>query len=133
MQVMVLIYHDFLNVSAISLGVLMVMVIIGVPIFWRFDRMFKHRPNIMDFGIPLLSIQGRILSYMFAIVRKNRSTEHPFFKYTFQGYDFQENTNLFEKIYCHTCIWNGYLMLLTSCLWAIIGAIIYLQTGAWPQ
>ncbi len=110
-----------------------IMIIIGIPLFWRFDRIFKSRPNVADLGVPGISIQCRILSYMFAIVFKNRSTQHRYFKYTFQGYDFQTNTNLFEKIYSYICVCSSAIMLFFSLLWAIVGAIIFLQTGAWPQ
>ena len=133
MQILLLIYHLFLNASAILLGLVIVMGLVAVTIFWRFDRMFKHQPNVADLGIPFISIQCRILSYMFAIVYKNRSLQHRYFKYTFQGFDFQKNTNLFEKIYCHICVWGWLLVLVLMVVWAIIGAIIYLQTGAWPQ
>ena len=133
MQEMVFIYHLFLSAGAILLGVTIATVIIGIPLFWRFDRMFKGRPNVADLGVPGISIQCRILSYMFAIVFKNRSTQHRYFKYTFQGYDFQTNTNLFGKIYSYICVCSSAIMLFFSLLWAIVGAIIFLQTGAWPQ
>lgn len=83
--------------------------LIGVFVFWRFDRMFKDRPNIADMGIPLIGIMARTFTYMGCVVFKNKSLKGKIWSVVFQGYDFHRNTNLFEKVLSHICVW-GYVV-----------------------
>lgn len=92
---------------------------IGIFVFWRFDKLFKGRPNPVDIGIPLFGMMGRILSYMMCIIFKNRSSKGKVWSLIFEGYDFQKNTNLFEKILSNLCVW-GYTIGLCMALVAFL-------------
>ena len=81
----------------------------GVFVFRRFDRMFKNRPNIADFGIPGIGIMARTFTYMSCVVFKNKSSKGRIWSVTFEGYDFQVNTNLLQKVLSHICLW-GYIL-----------------------
>jgi len=79
-----------------------------IPFFWKFDRMFRKQPNIVDFGIPVIAIIFRTISYTICVVIPKRASQERYFKITFDGYDFRANTNKFQKILSYISVFVLY-------------------------
>jgi len=101
---------------------------ICIPFFWKFDRMFRKQPSIVDFGIPIMGIILRTISYTMCVVFPKRANQDRFFKITFDGYDFRKNTNVVQKILSYISVALIHiLMLFTFILALLIGVRWFLH------
>ena len=91
--------------------------IVTLTIGRKFDKLFKKTYFFpYDPRIPILSHGLRSMNYAFCIIFKHRSTKNRYDYWSFHGYDFQANTNLFEKILSWVFVW---LSLAALCIGAI--------------
>jgi len=87
-----------------------------IPFFWKFDRMFRKQPNIMDLGVPIMGIILRTISYTICVVIPKRASQERFFKVTFDGYNFRANTNKFQKILSYISVIICYVFFVLMCI-----------------
>ena len=95
--------------------------IVTLTIGRKFDKLFKKTYFFpYDPRIPILSHGLRSMNYAFCIIFKHRSTKNRYDYWSFHGYDFQANTNLFERMLSGFFIWSGVLYIVMLSIWAFI-------------
>ena len=92
----------------------------------KFDKLFKETFFFpLDPRIPILSHGIRSMGYAMCIVFKNRSHKDRYAYWSFHGYDFQANTNLFEKVLSWAFIWMLSIEVFTSLIFLMLHLLGY--------